>query len=286
MKLTLRTLLADFNTGLSAVNRKLRGTLLTGRTIEDALHIGQQQANFHAKGASAESRQRVVVRELVSLRVASVGRYGIVLVDDGDDAQAEEPIDGVLQVVDAALVLEVVLRDEDLRGRHLDLIEEGGVQVHHLELPGGRAGRVVVLGPLLPGVGQIGQLEEGDEGLGPDDAFAGPAGARDGGVAAAARHAVVVELPLVGLQLVERHGHPGLLAEDALAHADGAGRDEDDLDAVSGELGDLLGDGADPGQGGAAVLVGHHGRPGLDQDAAGAAKGAAGGGFRHLWRNK
>ena len=73
-----------------------------------------------------------------------------------------------------------------------------------------------------------------------------------------------------------------MLAEDALAHADGAGRDEDDLDAVSGELGDLLGDGADPGQGGTAILVGHHGRPGLDQDAAGATKGAAGGGFRHL----
>ena len=180
-------------------------------------------------------------------------------------------------------MLEVVLRHEDLGGRHLALIEQGAVQIHHLELSGCRAGRIVVLGLLLPGVGQLGQLEEADEGFRPDDAGAGPAGAGDGGMAAAAREAAVDGLAIVGLQLVERHGHARLLPKEALAHTDGTGRDEDDLDSVAGQLGDLLGDGANSGEGGTTILVGHHGRPGLDQDAAGAAQSAAAGRLRrHL----
>lgn len=51
---------------------------------------------------------------------------------------------------------------------------------------------------------------------------------------------------IVAGRLFEAHGQAGLLAQEALAHADGPRADEDDLHAAVHQFGNLLGNGTQP----------------------------------------
>ncbi len=277
----MRALLADLDPPLVLLEELDEArALLGGGPVVDARDVGEHDDDLGVEGAGAEGGEGVVVGEDVGGGVAGVAADGVVLVDDGDDAEAEEALDGVGEVAQALRVLEVALREQDLRRRHLVLPEQARVQVHQLELPRRRARRVVLLLPLLRVVPLVQQVHERLRRGHAQHAAAAPVRVaqlvvhRD-----RPRSRPRLHLLLVRVQLLQAQRLAALLPQHPLSHPHRAARHEDHLHAVAHQLRDLLRDRSDAGEGYLPVFVREHGRPGLDQHSPGLAQGRSRRGF-------
>eukprot|EP00968_Pinguiococcus_pyrenoidosus_P014723 scaffold1340_cov253-Pinguiococcus_pyrenoidosus.AAC.41 len=92
---------------------------------------------FHPEAANHEQHR------------TSVGRNGVVLIHDGNDSMAEQGLQGRREVLLAILGLKVRLRQQKLRGRGVQLVEQILVDAHQVRLPPGFNRKHGSLQPLI-----------------------------------------------------------------------------------------------------------------------------------------
>ena len=116
-----------------------------------AVDVAQQHQQVGMDAAGDDGGQRVIVADGGDL----VGGNGVVLVDDGQRTQLQQPGQGVLEIQPPSLVLHIHAGEQDLR--HIVVVggEQAVVGVHQLTLAHSGAG---LLGGHITGAGGQGQL--------------------------------------------------------------------------------------------------------------------------------
>ena len=127
-------------------DQRRRGILARVPVVEAGL-VGEDDQRVGLDQVGDHGRQRVVVAE-----ADLVDGDGVVLVDDGDDAEPEQRAQRRARVEIALAVGEVLVGEQDLRGREVVLAEARFVGLDQAHLADGGRGLELVqrVRPLLP----------------------------------------------------------------------------------------------------------------------------------------
>ena len=122
------------------------GSGLGRAAVEEAVDVGEEDEEVGVDVGHEEGGELVVVAEdafvggKVGGSVELEGGDGVVFVDDGDDAEREEGVEGAAEVGVACGIAEVVLGEEDLGDAAAELVEGVVVDAHEAGLADGGAG--------------------------------------------------------------------------------------------------------------------------------------------------
>ena len=93
------------------------GSVLLGRSVIDAVHVGHEDGKVRAHVHGDPAGKRVVVGDVEHARSGGLGwrrRYCVVGVDDRDDVEGQHLPQGVEQLAAGVVVDEVLLSDQHL----------------------------------------------------------------------------------------------------------------------------------------------------------------------------